>query len=105
MLSCQEAYIQGIVNTKADTTALESAKTELDKKISDETTRATAEENELRSLITTEQNRATASEKSIADDLNGKLAKKADTTALSSYVLTTALNEQVDTLNTAISAK
>lgn len=51
---------------------------------------------ELRSLITTEQNRATASEKSIADDLNGKLAKKADTTTL---------NEQVDTLNTAISAK
>ena len=101
----QEAYIQGIVNTKADTTALEGAKSELDKKISDETTRATAEEDELRSLITTEQNRATASEKSIADDLNGKLAQKADATALNDYVLTTALNEQVDTLNTAISAK
>lgn len=92
----QEAYLQNLVNTKADTTALEGAKTELDKKISDETTRATAEEDELRSLITTEQNRATASEKSIADDLNGKLAKKADTTTL---------NEQVDTLNTAINAK
>lgn len=92
----QEAYLQNLVNTKADTTALEGAKTELDKKISDETTRATAEEDELRSLITTEQNRATASEKSIADDLNGKLAKKADTTTL---------NEQVDTLNAAISAK
>lgn len=92
----QEAYLQNLVNTKADTTALEGAKTELDKKISDETTRATEEEDELRSLITTEQNRATASEKSIADDLNGKLAKKADTTTL---------NEQVDTLNTAISAK
>lgn len=101
----QEAYIQGIVNTKADTTALEGAKSELDKKISDETTRATAEEDELRSLITTEQNRATASEKSIADDLNGKLAKKADTTALNDYVLTTALDEQVDTLNTAIEGK
>lgn len=101
----QEAYIQGIVNTKADTTALEGAKTELDKKISDETTRATEEEDELRSLITTEQNRATTSEKSIADDLNEKLTKKADTTALNDYVLTTALNEQVDTLNTAISAK
>ena len=101
----QEAYIQGIVNTKADTTALEGAKSELDKKISDETTRATAEEDELRSLITTEQNRATASEKSIADDLNGKLAQKADATALNDYVLTTALNKQVDTLNTAISAK
>lgn len=92
----QEAYLQNLINTKADTTALEGAKTELDKKISDETTRATAEEDELRSLITTEQNRATASEKSIADDLNGKLANKADTTTL---------NEQVDTLNAAISAK
>lgn len=101
----QEAYLQNLVNTKADTTALEGAKTELDKKISDETTRATEEEDELRSLITTEQNRATASEKSIADDLNGKLAKKADTTTLNNYVLTTALNEQIDTLNTAISAK
>lgn len=92
----QEAYLQNLVNAKADTTALEGAKAELDKKISDETTRATAEEDELRSLITTEQNRATASEKSIADDLNGKLANKADTTTL---------NEQVDTLNAAISAK
>lgn len=101
----QEAYIQGIVNTKADATALEGAKTELDKKISDETTRATEEEDELRSLITTEQNRATTSEKSIADDLNEKLTKKADATALNDYVLTTALNEQVDTLNTAIEGK
>lgn len=101
----QEAYLQNLVNAKADTTALEGAKSELDKKISDETTRATEEEDELRSLITTEQNRATASEKSIADDLNEKLTKKADATALNDYVLTTALNEQVDTLNTAISAK
>lgn len=92
----QEAYLQNLVNAKADTTALEGAKIELDKKISDETARATAEEDELRSLITTEQNRATASEKSIADDLNGKLANKADTTTL---------NEQVDMLNAAISAK
>lgn len=101
----QEAYIQGIVNTKADATALEGAKTELDKKISDETTRATEEEDELRSFIITEQNRATTSEKSIADDLNEKLTKKADATALNDYVLTTALNEQVDTLNTAIEGK
>lgn len=92
----QEAYLQNLVNTKADTTVLEGAKAELDKKISDEATRATEEEDELRSLITTEQNRATTSEKSIADDLNEKLAQKADTTTL---------NEQVDTLNTAISAK
>lgn len=92
----QEAYLQNLINTKADTTALDGAKTELGKKIQDETTRATAEEDELRSLITTEQNRATASEKSIADDLNGKLANKADTTTL---------NEQVDTLNAAIDTK
>ena len=101
----QEAYLQSLVNAKADTTVFDSAKAELDKKISDETTRATSEEDELRSLITTEQNRATASENSIADDLNGKLAQKADTTALNNYVLTTALNEQVDTLNTAIDTK
>lgn len=92
----QEAYLQNLVNAKADTTALDGAKAELDKKISDETTRATEEEDELRSLITTEQNRATTSEKSIADDLNEKLAQKADTTTL---------NEQIDALNTAISAK
>ena len=94
----QEAYLKNLVNAKADTTAFDSAKAQLEKKISDETTRATSEEDELRSLITTEQNRATASEKSITDDLNGKLAQKADTTALNNYVLTTALNEQVDTL-------
>lgn len=92
----QEAYLQNLVNAKADTTALDGAKAELDKKISDETTRATAEEDELRSLIITEQNRATASEKSIADDLNDKLANKVDTTTL---------NEQIDTLNAAIGAK
>ena len=87
----QEAYLQNLINTKADTTALEGAKTELDRKISDETTRATSEEDELRSLITTEQNRATASENSIADDLNGKLASKADTDTLSNYALKTEL--------------
>ena len=87
----QEAYLQNLINTKADTTALEGAKTDLDKKISDETTRATSEEDELRSLITTEQNRATASENSIADDLNGKLASKADTDTLSNYALKTEL--------------
>ena len=89
----QEVYLQNLVNAKADTTALDGAKAELEKKISDETTRATTKEDELRSLITTEQNRATASENSIADDLNGKLAQKADTTALNNYVLTTTLTE------------
>lgn len=37
--------------------------------------------------------------------LNRAIAEKADATALSNYVLTTALNQQVDTLNAAISAK
>lgn len=47
--------------------------------------------------------RAKAAEASITSDVNAKLSKKA--TALNDYVLTTALNEQVNTLNTAINAK
>lgn len=45
-------------------------------------------------------NKVFATDGSIAD-----LSQYADTTQLSNYVLTTALNQQVDTLNTAISAK
>lgn len=45
-------------------------------------------------------NKVFATDGSIAD-----LSQYADATALSNYVLTTALNQQVDTLNTAISAK
>lgn len=37
--------------------------------------------------------------------LNQAITEKADASALSNYVLTTALNQQVDTLNAAISAK
>lgn len=37
--------------------------------------------------------------------LNQAITEKADASALSNYVLTTALNQQIDTLNTAISAK
>lgn len=37
--------------------------------------------------------------------LNQAITEKADATALSNYVLTTALNQQVDALNAAISAK
>lgn len=51
-----------------------------------------------RNQVEVERNRAVAKENSIIDT-------KADATALSNYVLTTALNQQVDTLNTAISAK
>lgn len=39
------------------------------------------------------------------NDLRTAIDTKADATALSNYVLTTALNQQVDTLNAAISAK
>lgn len=51
--------------------------------LANEVTRATGVENDLRTAIDT----------------------KADAAALSNYVLTTALNQQVDTLNAAISAK
>ena len=49
--------------------------------------------------------RAKAAEASITSDVNAKLSKKANSTALNDYVLTTALNEQVNTLNAAIDAK
>lgn len=90
----QEAYLQNLINAKADTTALDGAKAELDKKISDETTRATGVEATKASAddLTAEVTRAKQAEAAIDE----KLASKADTTAL---------NEQVDTLNTAISAK
>lgn len=47
--------------------------------------------------------RAKAAEASITSD--AKLSKKANSTALNDYVLTTVLNEQVNTLNAAIDAK
>lgn len=43
--------------------------------------------------------------KFIESGLQAAIATKADAAALSNYVLTTALNQQVDTLNAAISAK
>ena len=94
----QEAYLQNLVNAKADTTALDGAKSELDKKISDETTRATGVERTKANAndLIAEAMRAKQAEAAITADVNGKLANKADTTAL---------NEQIDTLNTAISAK
>ena len=103
----QEAYLQNLVNAKADTTALEGAKTELDRKISDETTRAIGVEATKASAddLTAEIARAQEAEEAITSDVTEKLAQKADITALSNYVLTTALNEQVSTLNAAIDAK
>ena len=103
----QEAYLQNLINTKADTTALDSAKSELDNKISDETTRATGVEATKASTddLTAEIARAQEAEEAITSDVTEKLAQKADTTALSNYVLTTILNEQVSALNAAIDAK
>ena len=103
----QEAYLQNLVNTKADTTALDGAKAYLDKKISDETTRATSIEATKASAndVAAEVTRAKQAETAITSDVTEKLAQKADTTTLNNYVLTTALDEQVDTLNAAIDTK
>lgn len=103
----QEAYLQNLINAKADTTAFDSAKAELDKKISDEITRATGVEATKASAndLTAEVTRAKQAEAAITSDVTEKLASKADTTTLNNYVLTTALNEQVDTLNAAIGTK
>lgn len=88
---------------EAETSARTKGDEALSAKIQAEQTRAEGKEKEiideqdlLRSLIITEHNRAIASEKSIADDLNGKLAQKVDTTTL---------DEQVGTLNAAIDTK
>lgn len=53
------------------------------------------------SALLNEVTRATAAE----SNLQAAIDTKADATALSNYVLTAALNKQVDTLNAAISAK
>lgn len=94
----QEAYLQNLVNSKADTTALDGAKSELDKKISNETTRATGVEATKASVddLTAEIARAKQAEAAITSDVTEKLAQKVDTTTL---------NEQVGTLNAAIDTK
>ena len=89
----QEAYLQNLINAKADTTALEGAKTELDRKISDETTRATGVEATKASAddLTAEIARAKQAEAAITSDVTEKLAQKADTDTLSNYALKTEL--------------
>lgn len=77
----QEAYLQNLINAKADTTALEGAKTELDKKISDETTRATQNEIAIQNNVN-----------SLSSEINN-------------CVRVNEFNQEVDSLNTAISAK
>ena len=49
--------------------------------------------------------RAKTVEASITSDVTEKLAQKADTTVLNDYVLTTALNQQIDMLKASIDAK
>lgn len=83
-----------------------------------ETSARTKGDEDLGAKIQAEQTRAEGKEKEISDKLaivdgdsntegsfRKAIATKADATALSNYVLTTALNQQVDTLNAAISAK
>lgn len=66
-----------------------------------ETSARTKSDEDLNAKIKAEQTRATG----VENDLRTAIGTKADATALSNYVLTTALNQQVDTLNAAISAK
>ena len=89
--------------------------------IQNEQSRATTAEGAINEAVNTEVERAKGQEAYLQNlvnakadttalegaktELNNKLASKADTTTLNNYVLTTALNEQVGTLNAAISAK
>ena len=72
-----------------------------------ERNRAVAKENSIadtkvdKSALANEVTRATGAE----SGLQAAIETKADALALSNYVLTTALNQQIDTLNAAISAK
>lgn len=89
----QEAYLQNLVNAKADTTALDGAKSELDKKISDETTRATGVEATKASAddLAAEIARAKQAEAAITSDVTEKLAQKANNDTLANYALKTEL--------------
>lgn len=75
----QEAYLQNLVNAKADTTALDGAKAELDKKISDETTRATGVEATKASAndLTAEITRAKQSEATLQNSFDQFVSKTA----------------------------
>ena len=75
----QEAYLQNLINAKADTTAFDSAKAELDKKISDETTRATSVEATKASAddLAAEITRATAAEATLQNSFDQFVSKTA----------------------------
>lgn len=69
--------------------------------LENETKARTKGDEDLSAKIKAEQTRATGAESNLQTAINTKV----DATALSNYVLTTALNQQINTLNTAISAK
>ena len=89
----QEAYLQNLVNAKADTTALNSIKSQLDNKISNETTRATVVEATKASAddLTAEIARAKQAEEAITSDFTEKLTQKVDVDTIANYALKTEL--------------
>lgn len=102
----------------AETGARTKGDEDLSSKIQAEQTRAEGKEKDISdklAIVDGDSNTEGSFRKAIADKLAGNddlytalnqaIATKADATALSNYVLTTALNQQVDTLNAAISAK
>lgn len=86
---------------EAETSARTKSDEDLSAKIKAEQTRAEGKEKEISDKLANEVTRATG----VENDLRTAIDTKADATALSNYVLTTALNQQIDTLNAAISAK
>lgn len=103
---------------EAETSARTKSDEDLSAKIKAEQTRAEGKEKEVSdklAIVDGDSNTEGSFRKAIADviavaigvenDLRTAIDTKADATALSNYVLTTALNQQVDTLNAAISAK
>lgn len=86
---------------EAETSARTKSDKDLNAKIKAEQTRAEGKEKEISDKLANEVTRATG----VENGLRTAIGTKADATALSNYVLTTALNQQIDTLNTAISAK
>lgn len=85
----------------AETSARTKGDEDLGSKIKAEQTRAEGKEKEISDKLANEVARATGAE----SGLQAAIATKADATALSNYVLTTALNKQVDTLNAALKGK
>ena len=118
--------INDAIATKATTVALneeitraKAAEAENKAEIAAEAARAKEVEGDNALAIQNEESRATTAETAINESLNTEIDRakgqeaylqnlvnaKADTTALNNYVLTTALNEQVSTLNAAIDTK